>query len=393
MSTFRTRGLPMAALAVLATSAMAAAPAMARTLYVKPRAKGSACTRTKPCGSIGAAVAKAHAGDTIDVARGTYHETVTLGRRLHLVGIGHPVINAKSYGNGVLISGPRAAGSSVTGFTVENALDEGILAMLTSHVTISRNLVKDNDQGIRLAKPAGECAAHGPVPGDCGEGLHLMSVSHSKVTGNTVRDNLGGILLTDELGPTHDNLISSNQAIDNAYDCGITIAGHSVAAMVGGKLQPGKGGVYKNLIVDNTANGNGLKGQGAGILIAAGAPGSAVYANTVQDNTADGNGLGGFTLHSHAPGQFLNGNRIIDNTFSHDGLAGGAGRGPGDVDFGITKSAAIIIASAVTKLSGTVVRGNHISRDYYGIWTRNVPKIKQTANRFAKSVTVDVFQS
>ena len=68
----------------------------------------------------------------------------------------------------------------------------------------------------------------------------------------------------------------------NQYDCGITMPGHSPNALSAtGQLQPTMGGVYRNLIVHNVVNRNGLKGEGAGILIAAAGPGSAAYSNTV----------------------------------------------------------------------------------------------------------------
>jgi hypothetical protein len=208
---------------------------------------------------------------------------------------------------------------------------------------------------------------------------------------NQVKDNAGGILITDELGPTHNNVISFNRVTDNAYDCGITIPGHNTNAVSStGKLQPKQGGVYRNVISHNTVNRNGLLGQGAGILIAGGAPGSAVYDNTVQDNTANDNGLGGFTLHSHAPNQDLNGNKVIGNTFQNDGQNGGNGQ-PGDSDFGITQTTGIIIASAVVHLKGIEVKGNRISDEYYGIWTQNAPAIKKSGNKF-HNVTVDIHQ-
>ena len=395
------RRLPLATAAVLAAG-VAAVPAVAKTtghssksktLYVAPagRDKG-ACTKTAPCKTIPFAISKAATGDTVAVAKGTYSGTVTVARDISVVGLGKPVLNATGLSNGILITGAKSRGARVTGFVVENANDEGILALQTSHVLIAGNVVRNNDQGVKASTPTGECAAQGPVPGDCGEGLHLMSVSASVVRNNTVENNLGGILLTDELGPTHDNLISSNRALNNVADCGITLAGHSTKAFANGKPQPALGGVYRNVVIDNTANGNGTKGLGGGILTAAGAPGSAVYGNTVQHNTANGNGLGGFTLHSHAPGQYLNNNRIIDNTFAHDGIAGNPGGKPGDVDAGLTQSAGIIVFSAVTKLAGIVITGNHLANEYYGIWTMNVPPINKKANTFASTVKVPVFQ-
>jgi parallel beta-helix repeat protein len=382
----------LAAATFLASSAVAATPAMAKTLYVSAShgSDTNSCTsKRKPCATISGAVSKAGRRDQIRVASGTYAEQVTVNKDLKLVGVGHPVIDATSHINGILIQGAGAAGTSVSGFTAENALNEGILAQRTSRVKIFDNLVEDNDQGSS-APPAGdaECAPTdgGNVPGDCGEGLHLFTVANSKVTGNTVKDNSGGILLTDELGPTHGNVISHNRVRDNVTDCGITIASHSTTAYVNGKLQRHKGGIYNNVISHNLSAGNGTAGAGAGILMASPTPGGAVYDNTVTRNTVTGNGQGGFVLHSRLAGQFFNGNKVIANRFSNNGALGDTPTS------GDSQKTGIIVWSAVTKIKKLTVSGNRISDEYYGIWTDNAPKIKKSRNKF-RDVTVDIFQS
>jgi parallel beta-helix repeat protein len=240
------------------------------------------------------------------------------------------------------------------------------------------------------------------VPGDCGEGLHLMAVTHSRVRNNTVDNNSGGILLTDETGPTAFNSITANTVLDNVLDCGITLAGHNPKAVILSTapgpptmagLAPTVGGVYSNLIKNNMSNGNGIKGEGGGILLAGGPPGIAVYNNTVEGNTAEGNGLAGVTLHSHAPGQDLNGNLIMRNTLSHDGISGYPNGAPGDASAGTTHPAGITIFSAVSPLSGISVVGNQISNEYYGIWTKHAPTIPKSANTFASTVTISLLQS
>jgi parallel beta-helix repeat protein len=390
------------ALASIFTVGAAAAAASVKTLYVSAKGKaGAPCTQPKPCKTIAAAVAKAHKGAKVLVAHGTYHEEVKLAKDVQLLGQGKPVIDATGLGNGVLITGTAAAGSLVKGFAVRNANFEGILAMSTTRVTIGENTVSNNDRGGSAVKPVGECAAEGEVPGDCGEALHLMSVTHSTVLDNTVSDNAGGILMTDELGPTAFNTIKGNKVLDNVLDCGITLAGHNPKAVVLSAapgpptmtgLAPTLGGVYSNLIIENTAMGNGTQGQGGGILMAGGPPGTAVYNNTVSHNTASGNGLGGVTLHSHAPGQDLNGNVISHNIISNDGLHGYPNGAPGDSDAGITQSVGIIVWSAAAPLTGTTIVGNQVSHDYYGIWTKNVPTIAPSANTSASTVTVPLLQ-
>lgn len=361
-----------------------AAPAMGRTLYVAPGGAGASCSKKAPCKTIDAAVTKAKAGDRIKVGRGVYREQVTIEEKLSIIGVGKPTIEAEGQENGVKIAGPKAAGSKVQGFVVEHASFEGILALSTAKVTIKDNVVRNNDEGMNASKLEGECAPQGPVPGDCGEGLHLMGTSNSKVMNNRVTGNAGGILLTDEVGPAAHNTIAHNAVLRNIYDCGITLAGHSTEAVSSeGKPQPSKAGVFDNRVIGNVSNGNGVKGEGAGILMAAGAPGSGVYGNIVKDNTANGNGLAGVTIHSHAPGQDLNGNEIVSNRLSNDAISGNKGQ-PGDEDAEVTGTTGILIFSAVTPLKGIVVKGNKISNVHYGIWTKNAPKMNVKANKFTK---------
>lgn len=381
--------------AVLSTDAFAAGS----TLYVSPKGKDTAkCTKTAPCKTIGHTVSIAKKGDTISVASGTYREQVAITKDISVLASGHSVIDATGESNGILLMGPGANGALVRGFTVQHATLEGILAVSASKLTIEDNTVRDNDLGIKAAKPTGECAPAGQVPGDCGEGLHLMSVTHSIVTGNTVKDNLGGILLTDELGPTADNTISHNDSLDNAYDCGITLAGHNPKATANGKPQPTVAGVYGNKILDNVVDGDGTKGQGAGILMGGGAPGAGVYNNLIEGNTANGNGLAGITLHSHffgpgAPPADLNGNRIIDNKVSHNGVNDNSEAEFSPADFANGATVGILVGSDVVKLTGIVVRGNTISDTHFGIWTKNDgSKVSAKKNTF-HNVKVKITQT
>ncbi len=381
--------------AVLSTDAFAAGS----TLYVSPKGKDAAkCTKTAPCKTIGHTVLIAKKGDTVSVASGTYREQVAITKDISLLASGHPVIDATGESNGILLKGPGASGALVRGFTVEHATFEGILAVSASKLTIEDNTVRDNDLGIKAAMPTGECAPAGQVPGDCGEALHLMSVTHSIVTGNTVKDNLGGILLTDELGPTADNTISHNDSLDNAYDCGITLAGHNPKATANGKPQPTVAGVYGNKILDNVVDGDGTKGQGAGILMGGGAPGAGVYNNLIEGNTANGNGLAGITLHSHffgpgAPAADLNGNKIIDNKVSHDGVNDNSEAEFSAADFAKGATVGILVGSDVVKLTGIVVRGNTISDTHFGIWTKNDgSKVSAKKNTF-HNVKVNITQT
>ena len=149
---------------MLALSAFGGGTAIAKSLYVSPKGHNAGrCTSNRPCKTISFAVAKAGRGDTVKVAKGTYREGVSIARTVKLIGTGKPVINAAGRANGILIAGARSRGTVVDGFVVQHALNEGILALRTSRVTIERNVVHLNDQGVKAVKPTGECAAVGQV--------------------------------------------------------------------------------------------------------------------------------------------------------------------------------------------------------------------------------------
>jgi parallel beta-helix repeat protein len=343
-------------------------------------------------------VSAAASGATVIVCPGVYTEDVVISKALNLVGES-ATVNATGRDNAIQVA---ASNVSVQGFTATDAIGEGILVGndvgtpgTVSNVTIRNNTVTGNDQGnpTGLTLPDsgpgsssyGQCnGGAGDVPGDCGEGLHLVSAVDSTVVGNHVFANTGGILVTDENGPNHGNLIELNTVSDNSYDCGITIAGHNIAAA---------GGVYDNTVFANQVTDNGVKGQGGGVLMASGVPGGpygtggAVYDNNVIGNVLSGNGLAGVTVHSHAPGQDLNGNVVELNIIGTNNV-------DGDPDFypSVDPSTTGVIVASVAPLSITV-KDNLIANNVFGIWTTApVTTTGANANLFVH-VTTPVFVS
>jgi hypothetical protein len=329
------------------------------------------CTRHAPCKTIGRAVALAGRGATINVDSGTYAEQVTVSKRVTLAGR-WAVIDASGRINGIVVSGPGASGSTVRGFTIENALGEGLLAVSTSHVDIVGNRLHDNDKGAGTPVTP-ECAEADNVPGDCGEALHLMGVVSSHVVGNDVEHNVGGILVTDETGPSHGNLIANNVTRDNVEDCGITLPSHNGDAVA----DPSKAGVYDNTVVHNLSQGNG----GAGVGMFAPFPGTASYDNRVIANTLLDNGEAGVAIHAHAPGQNVSGNVIVANRIAGNGI---------DPDSGSTHPNGIALFSAVVPTT-VVVADNWIADEFYGIFISGPVTVRGLrSNHFARSVQVRV---
>lgn len=272
------------------------------------------------------------------------------------------IINATGLGVGIYVDGIDNASLSnvlVSGFTVENANFEGILVTNASAVTIASNIVMKNNLGLVVAAAGNTCpnipAFETSEGDDCGEGIHLSGTTHTTVVNNTAQGNSGGILISDDTGATHDNTIAGNTVMNNLLDCGITIASHPPAALTKATAALG---VYNNVVVGNTASGNGPNGVGAGVGIFTSVPGAAAYSNLVINNVLTGNGLPGVTMHSHTPGQTLTNNVVIGNTISGNGADNADATTPGTAGINVF---------GVSSIAGTIISQNTISGQAYDV--------------------------
>lgn len=355
--------------------------------YAKPYHADRSC-RSAAFRTIQSAVNAAPAGSTVIVCRGTYHEQVVLSKPLSLVGQRATIdeagvtpalqVSIPGLGTQTIFAAVVILSSHVqfSGFTVRNALGEGVvaagLAGTISDISIRHNVVMHNDLGggVPPASTYFECAAQGPEPGDCGEGVHFIAVAYSQITGNRIADNSGGILLSDDTGPTHNNLVADNVVTGNASDCGITVPGHNPGALnAAGILQPSVAGVYDNVIRNNVVTDNGLQGDGAGVLFANASAGTASYDNLVEGNYIAGNGLAGVTMHAHtiAPGQFedLSGNTIIGNKIGKNNIDGDTLDSPASPED--LQTTGVLVFSGGAPVSVTIAR-NLIFNNHFGIW-------------------------
>ena len=362
-----------------------------RVLYVSPHARsgnaGRSC-QSATFRTIQSAVNAARAGGTVVACAGTYHEQVVIAKPLSLVGLRASIdeagvtpslnVTIPGLGTQTIFAGVVIVSSHVqlSGFTVRDAQGEGVLAAgvtsVISGISITHNAVLHNDLGggVPPASTYFECAAEGQAPGDCGEGVHLVGVAYSTIGGNYISGNSGGVLLSDDTGPTHNNVVENNVVTGNTTDCGITVPGHNPNALNSkGKPRPSVAGVYSNVIRNNVVTNNGVAGEGAGVLFANAMAGTASYNNLVEGNYIAGNGLSGVTLHAHLikPGQFedLNGNVIIGNAIAKNNLDGDTLDSPASPTD--PKPTGVLVYSGGTPVSITIAR-NHISDNAIGIW-------------------------
>ncbi len=352
------------ALAGISHSASAAA------LCVNPGGTGGCFSK------IVAAVSAASNGDTIRVAAGTYNEGVVIGKPLSLVGAnaGTTIINATGLPNAIYVDGvdnPGLRGVLVTGFTLENANFEGILLNNISSSVVYANHVINNDKSLDINTPAcpGLPAFETSETEDCGEGIHLMGADHTTVASNVVEGNSGGILMSDETGPTQDNLISGNTVMGNPFDCGIVMASHPPAT---GSTPFG---ITHNTIVNNISSHNGTKvpGAGAGVGIFTFLPGGTVTANVIVNNTLTNNGLPGVTFHAHGTGENLNDNMIVGNTISGNAADSQDATTPGTTGINVF---------GVSAITGTIISQNVIDGEQDAVVVNTPTLVQAYLNNF-----------
>jgi nitrous oxidase accessory protein len=169
----------------LAGSLLAPAPLAGQPIRVGPGEEFS---------TIGAAVASAHAGDTVLVAPGTYSERLVIDRPLTLKGEGWPVVDGGGTGHVVEALAPlhlegfviRASGSNVE---EEHA---GVMAREAPGTRIVANRLEDVFYGIYLKGSPGSRVRGNRIEGKPfspprrGDGIRLWYSSASEILENVV---------------------------------------------------------------------------------------------------------------------------------------------------------------------------------------------------------------
>jgi parallel beta-helix repeat protein len=259
-------------------------------------------TAAQPFCTIRAGAAVVTAGQTVQVASGTYPENVAVSRSGTASA---PIVFTAAPGATVTLTG-QADGFSVSGqswvtvngFEVTGTTSYGIYVSNSAHITISGNHVTYSGQ---------------PVSGKTKPGIRLSNVTDSLVEGNTADHNsYAGIELMS--GSTR-NVVSGNETFANARQYeraapGIRLygaPGNTVARNVshnnedsGIEAYPGSN---NTLIYDNVTYGNGDHG-----IDNLTSTGERIVANTVYHNVT-----AGINVEGGSTGSSLANNISVDN--------------------------------------------------------------------------------
>ena len=312
----------------------------AMAVFVLPSAAAYGATiNVSPGQSIQAAVNAAHAGDTINVAAGTYHESVEIKKSLNIIGAGQgatilvpPSSPPRSQGapcfdpsnptdfNGMCIHGVLDSHGNVTspvgavrvsGFTVKNFNGVGVLFMGASSPHVDHNTFLNNaDYGTtafvstndvfdsNISNKNGEAGIYvGDSPhanatvtnnqanNNANFGIFVRDASGpGMIANNVVRGNCGGILFLNTGANPSNWQASGNQASANDAVC--SPEGGPTAGGIGiGVAGVNSVNVHDNLVTNNVASGPvQLTG---GVLVGFGASHTTVTNNQITRNAPD----------------------------------------------------------------------------------------------------------
>ena len=269
----------------LGSVGMQSASALPATRFVATTGSDTANTclvSGAPCLTLGHAIGQAAAGDTIQLAPGTYpvsdNPTGTANlvpETLHDLTIqsnpsggtaANTIIDAAGESRGLTVNADNV---TVKNLTFRNAEIEGIAVepldppgtATVSNLTLTGNAVTNNDRCSQHSAASG-CPIQNSAVLPFGQGVALTNVVDSTVSGNTVTGNWGGIWLTAGTGNTISGNTVSNNGTQPVLGGTAPILGGNRFTASGITLSGGTGplAAHGNTISGNTVNGNGYIG-------------------------------------------------------------------------------------------------------------------------------------
>jgi hypothetical protein len=284
--------------------------------------------------------------------------------------ISRKVVDATGCDIGIYV-GAGAKHVSIRSTRVTGANFQGIFAEKTKYLTISHSTVTGN--AFNTIDPSAPALPGSGVHSWVGQafGISLFGVSHATVWGNKVHDNgRGGIGVMDN-GPFDPGAKMQNQnpnarLVGSSY---VSIVGNTTRANYNGcgivaATQNVGGRLTRLSIRHNRIAGTGIGAAGpdiGGIVVAADLPGSRTTHVNVNGNTVRNSFEAGLIVNAEAPGSWtaavhLYNNRVSGNNVGHLEAPDTAG--------------VVTFAAPGAANRGTMIWGNDISRQFYGIWSR-----------------------
>ena len=307
-----------------------------------------------------------------------------------LVTTGQTVSNQTVDGTGCDIGIYLAPGTNnvtLDTVTVSGANVHGIFGQDNDSVTIQNSTIQNN--GLNPNSKINEQKA-----------VELDGATNSVIKNNTVQNNFadGGIGIDDD-GPNSagainggsatpvkaaNDVVSGNKLPNNYGGCDIVVAAYNAGGgldriTVDSNTIPGKVGQF------DPAHGPFI-GQ---VVVANDFPNNAITNVTVSNNTIVGSALAGIVLHANAPGDTESGVTIMGNTLSDNHWL---------TPFGPPQTTGIAVQAeggppgAVPYIDNTLIQGDTITNEYYGIWTKGQVTNLRINDGFGAGVVQEFFR-
>jgi parallel beta-helix repeat protein len=200
--------------------------------------------------TIQAAIDAASAGDEIHVDSGTYYENVNVNKQLKIIGENSNSVIVIANDENKSTFEVRADWVIISGFTVRHVtkISAGIHLNNTNRSNISNNIVLNNHVGIMIYKSRENVVTNNdvshnhygipisgsnnntirnntltsntyyypPTYGNTGMGISIYDSSDNSLKNNSISHNDYGIYITNSPNGSHNNILSTNNFIENS---------------------------------------------------------------------------------------------------------------------------------------------------------------------------------
>jgi parallel beta-helix repeat protein len=203
--------------------------------------------------TIQEAINNANDNDTIFVRNGTYHEHVSVNKKILLIGENRDTTIIDGNGTGTVVY--LETNVTITNFTICNG-EYGVQIRSYSFMpvyrgnTVNNTKIMDNRYGAILIRGgANNTITNNFIENNTLFGIHLWHAGNNMIINNTVVNNGHGI---DFYGNSNYNILRNNNMTDNEYNFGLILREETRNFLSG---TPSKPGIVNDVDPSNTVNG------------------------------------------------------------------------------------------------------------------------------------------